>query len=210
MKQSERTGTAQRTVLNKHDRTYVEGLKDLGGALEFGANLTADLITTWQECNTAHDGLATGKAMWFYIVHDQLANAVAFQGDPSPLGLNESNVGSMLETTLYITPNSAPVWVPKPTITDGTNVNLGSLIVGTNVLTPFFNPNTLEYTAETTNSTDLIVATPEDSNATVVLASADATISTGTATWAPGENTVTATVTNGGNTRVYTIVVTKS
>jgi hypothetical protein len=55
--------------------------------------------------------------MWFYIIHDKLNKAIAFQGEPSPLGLNESTVGSMLETTLYITPNSAPQWVAVPTVT---------------------------------------------------------------------------------------------
>lgn len=109
--------TIDSTTLEETEyRTYVEGLKDLGGALEFGANLTADLITAWETCNTAHDALTGGKAMWFYIIHDGLDKAVAFEGDPSPLGLNESTVGSMLETTLYITPNSAPEWVTKPTI----------------------------------------------------------------------------------------------
>ena len=96
--------------MNINDRTYVAGLKDLGSALEFGANLTEDLITTWANCVSAHNGLTGGKAMWFYIVHNSLNNAVAFEGEPSPLGLNESSVGSMLETTLYITPNSAPGW----------------------------------------------------------------------------------------------------
>lgn len=110
--------TIQSTTLEETEyHTYIEGLKDLGGAIEFGANLTEDLITAWEACNTAHDALTGGKAMWFYIVHDKLNKAVAFQGDPSPLGLNESGVGSMLETSLYITPNSAPEWVTKPTIT---------------------------------------------------------------------------------------------
>ena len=98
-------------------RTFVAGLKDLGSALEFGANITEDLITAWEACVTAFDGLTGGKAMWFYIVHDSLTKSIAFQGEPSPLGLNESSVGSMLETTLYITPNSAPQWVTKPTTT---------------------------------------------------------------------------------------------
>lgn len=110
--------TIQSTTLEETEyHTYVEGLKDLGGALEFGANLTQDLITAWASCNTAHDALTGGKAMWFYIIHDGLSQCVAFEGDPSPLGLNEASVGSMLETTLYITPNSAPEWVSKPTIT---------------------------------------------------------------------------------------------
>ena len=110
--------TIQSTTLEETEyHTYVEGLKDLGGALEFGANLTEDLITAWGTCNTAHDALTGGKAMWFYILHDGLSEAVAFEGDPAPLGLNEASVGSMLETTLYITPNSAPEWVSKPTVT---------------------------------------------------------------------------------------------
>ena len=110
--------TIDSTTLEETEfRTYVEGLKDLGGALEFGANLTEDLITAWDTCNSAHDGLTGGKAMWFYVIHDHLSKAVAFEGDPSPLGLNESTVGSILETSLYITPNTAPQWVTKPTIT---------------------------------------------------------------------------------------------
>lgn len=109
--------TIQSTTLEETEyHTYVEGLKDLGGALEFGANLTADLISAWETCNTAHDALTDGKAMWFAVVHPKLEKAVFFQGDPSPLGLNEATVGSMAETTLYITPNSAPEWQTKPTI----------------------------------------------------------------------------------------------
>ena len=109
--------TIQSTTLEETEyHTYVEGLKDLGGALEFGANLTADLISAWETCNTAHDALTDGKAMWFAVVHPKLEKAVFFKGDPSPLGLNEATVGSMAETTLYITPNSAPEWQTKPTI----------------------------------------------------------------------------------------------
>lgn len=108
------------TLLETEYKTYVEGLKDLGGALEYGANLTEDLITAWAACNSAHDALEDGKAMWFVVAHPKLKNAVYFEGDPSPLGLNEASVGSMLETTLYITPNSAPVWAAAPTVTNTT------------------------------------------------------------------------------------------
>ena len=109
--------TIQSTTLEETEfHTYVEGLKDLGGALEFGANLTDDLISVWASCNSAHDGLTGGAAMWFYILHDGLSKAIAFEGDPSPLGMNEATVGSMLETTLYITPNSAPEWISKPSV----------------------------------------------------------------------------------------------
>ena len=110
--------TIDSTTLEETEyRTYVMGLKDLGGSLEFGANVTEELITAWASCVSAHEALAgTTKVMWFYVVHDQLSKCVAFEGDPSPMGLNESTVGGMLETTLYIAPQSAPEWVTKPSI----------------------------------------------------------------------------------------------
>lgn len=96
--------------------TYVAGLKDLGGALEFGANLTEGLITAWETLMTAYeDAVEAGNAVWFAIVHPKLAKATYFVGTPSPLGINEASVNAMLETTLYITPNSAPEMEAKPT-----------------------------------------------------------------------------------------------
>ena len=67
-----------------------------------------------------------------------------------------------------------------------------------------------EYTASTTSASDPIVATPEDNSASVAITSSDATISTNTVTWAAGENTVNIAVTNGGTTKTYKVVVTKS
>lgn len=104
------------SLLETTYKTYVEGLKDLGGALEFTANLTEDLITAWAACNSAHDALTGGKMMWFAVVHPSLTNAVFFKGDPAPLGMNEASVGSMAETTLYVTAESAPEWQTKPTL----------------------------------------------------------------------------------------------
>lgn len=112
------------TLLETEYHTYVEGLKDLGGALEYGANLTDDLMDFWDtlldEFDTAEE---EGKAMWFAVVHPKLTKAIFFEGDPSPIGLNEAAVGGMAETTLYITPNSAPIMEAKPTLAAGTTVN---------------------------------------------------------------------------------------
>ena len=96
--------------------TYVKGLKDLGGALEYGANLTEDLIEFWDELLDAYDtASASGLAVWFAVVHPKLTKATFYVGEPAPIGFNEASVGSMAETTLYITPNSAPIMEAKPT-----------------------------------------------------------------------------------------------
>ncbi len=112
------------TLLETEYHTYVKGLKDLGGALEYSANLTDDLIEFWETLLTAYDtAAADGKAMWFAVVHPKLEKATFYQGEPAPIGFNEAAVGAMAETTLYITPNSAPIMETKPSVTNADTVN---------------------------------------------------------------------------------------
>lgn len=108
------------TLLETEYMTYVQGLKDLGGALEYGANLTDDLIDFWDEIMTAYDtAVEDGKQMWFAVVHPKLSKATYFVGEPAPIGINEASVNSMAETTLYITPQSAPIMAEKPAVASG-------------------------------------------------------------------------------------------
>lgn len=112
------------TLLETEYMTYVKGLKDLGGALEYGANLTDDLVDFWETLLTAYNtAAAEGKAMWFAVVHPKLAKATFYTGEPAPIGFNEASVGAMAETTLYITPNSAPIMEAKPSVTNAATVN---------------------------------------------------------------------------------------
>ena len=95
---------------------YVAGLKDVGGALGFLANFTQTLQTQWdsivEEYKTA---VESGKRMWFEISHPKLAKSVFFTGEPASMGLPSMSVSSILETTLYITPTSSPIWETKST-----------------------------------------------------------------------------------------------
>lgn len=88
---------------------------------------------------------------------------------------------------------------------------LKSLIVGALELTPAFNREVTSYSATTENASDIIVASPVDSQATIAIDLNDGTtVANGAAaTWDEGENTLEITVTNGTATKVYTVVVTK-
>ena len=47
--------TLETTTLDETEyKTYIDGLKDLGGALEFTFNLTQDLIDSWDALMTAY------------------------------------------------------------------------------------------------------------------------------------------------------------
>ena len=104
------------TTLNETTwKTYVQGLKDLGGSLEFTFNLTQALLDTWETLmDSANTAKAAGKSTWFAIVIPGITKAFYFRGDPADAGLPAAEVNNVLETTMYITPTGAPVMAAKP------------------------------------------------------------------------------------------------
>ena len=109
--------TIETTTLDELEyKTYVDGLKDLGGALEFTFNLTEELIEKWDALMDEYEaGKPTGLRTWFAIVVPGLTEAFYFPGNPSAMGLPETSVNAVLEITNYITPVGAPVKAAKPT-----------------------------------------------------------------------------------------------
>lgn len=90
-------------------------------------------------------------------------------------------------------------------------MNLSGLTIGSLTLDPTFDSGKTSYTATTTNTTNVITATPEDKKAIVEIKNNGITVENGKAiTWDSGENIVTATVKNGNNSKTYTVTVTKS
>lgn len=108
--------TLETTTLDELEyKTYIDGLKDLGGALEFTFNLTEELVTAWETLVDAYEaGKLANKETWFAIVVPGLTKAFYFTGNPSEMGLPETDVNSVLEITNYITPTNAPAKYEKP------------------------------------------------------------------------------------------------
>lgn len=112
--------TLETTTLDELEyKTYIDGLKDLGGALEFTFNLTEALVEAWDTLMTAYEtGKTAGKSTWFVIVIPGLTDAFYFTGNPSNMGLPETSVNSVLEITNYITPTNAPEKYEKPELSE--------------------------------------------------------------------------------------------
>lgn len=110
--------TLETTTLDETEyKTYIDGLRDLGGALEFTFNLTQELVDQWDELMTAYTTAKKQlKATWFTIVIPGLEEAYFFTGNPSEMGLPETSVSSVLEITNYITPTGAPIKEEKATL----------------------------------------------------------------------------------------------
>lgn len=105
------------TTMNETEyKTYIPGLKDLGGSLEFTFNLSQNLKDTWDALLTAYaTAQAASKAIWFCITVPGLTNAVYFKGIPSPMGLPGMSVNAVAEATNTITSTNAPEWYARPT-----------------------------------------------------------------------------------------------
>lgn len=97
-------------------RTYIAGLKDLGSALTFTANLTEDFKTAWETLVSKYEtAKASGKATWFVVRYPGITESCYFTGEPSTLGQPGAAVDSVQEVNVYITPTSAPEYATAPT-----------------------------------------------------------------------------------------------
>lgn len=190
----------------------ITGLRQAPGTLGFTGNLSDTLLTFWNNTLVPayQAAVASGKNMWFAVVIKGMDNAYFFTAEPKVLAPAGGGAADGWKCNLPITMTNTPEWFAKPGVTGSKSTNLAALMVGTNVLTPYFSPYVTSYTAGTTNATDTIVAVAEDNAASVAVTSEDATISEGVATWATGENDVVITVTNDGQSKVYNLTVTKS
>ena len=107
---------------NLEYKTYINGLKDLGGALSFTANFTQSLFDEWngdggvmEQYNTNKE---SGKSMWLCIDIPGINKACFFTAEPSQIGVPSASTNEVLETSLNITPTGEPIWDAKPTYAD--------------------------------------------------------------------------------------------
>lgn len=105
--------TVETTTLNATEwKTYVDGLKDTGGALGVTFNLTEEFMGKWDALMTAYeDAKESNMAIWFVVYIPGLTKGFFFTGNPSELGLSAAEVGNVLETTVYVTPTSVKGWL---------------------------------------------------------------------------------------------------
>lgn len=89
------------------------------------------------------------------------------------------------------------------------NTKLESLKVGSLTLSPSFDSDVYEYTAQTSNNSNTVTAVPCDPEANVVLELNGAVLDTNSARWTLGENTLTVRVILRGRETTYTVKVTK-
>ena len=118
-----------------------------------------------------------------------------------------------------------PTWDFSPMDNDGTLVvmrmanqnaqgstapQLTALTIGSLTLSPAFAAGTYEYTAATSNATNVINATAPTGANVVLIVNGNSLANGGSATWEDGDNVVLVTVSDSTGSNSYKITVTKS
>lgn len=112
----EPSGLDTTTLEAEEWKTYIQGLKDPGGAIQFTANNTEEFQTAWATLVEAYNTAITAdKEVWFAVVIPGLTKSFYFSGKPSDLGLSAIEVDAVLEIQPYITPHTIGGWSVKPT-----------------------------------------------------------------------------------------------
>ena len=91
-------------------KRYIPGLKDVGGALAFSANLTTAFKTAWASLvEQAETAKKSDKSVWFEIAIPDF-ESFYFAGMPSELGVSAFETDQVAEIDAYVTPNKLLGW----------------------------------------------------------------------------------------------------
>lgn len=109
--------TADATTFDNTEYTsYVQLLKDIGGALEITANFTQELFEVWDALVKAYENaIAEGKETWFCFDIPGFEQSAFITVQPARMGIPEASANALLETTVFITPTGEPVFAGDPT-----------------------------------------------------------------------------------------------
>lgn len=92
-------------------KTYIEGLKDMGGALSITIGMSAELLTNWNTMvESAATAKASGKRMWFVFYHPSLTKSFFMAAEPSELDFPGASVDEVWDATVYIIPTDVAGW----------------------------------------------------------------------------------------------------
>ena len=109
--------TLQTTPLDATEwHTYIDGLKDPGGALSVSFNHTEEFQELWEGLYDEYKAAkVSGKATWFEFYIPGLTKSFFFTGNPSPMGFAGAEVDTVLENSVYITPTGNIGWATAVT-----------------------------------------------------------------------------------------------
>lgn len=92
-------------------KRYIDGLKDPGGALAITFGMSDGFRELWESICDEYDAVKdTGKRMWVEFFHPRLTKGFFFTCTPARLGWSGTDVDSVWDTTVSVTPTGEIGW----------------------------------------------------------------------------------------------------
>lgn len=111
--------TYDSTSLNATEwKTYVEGLKDMGGALAITFGMSQVFLDMWEKlCDDVDTAAESNKRMWMEFYHPKLNKSFFFTCTPTRLGFPSADVDAIWNADANVTPTGEIGWAEaiKPT-----------------------------------------------------------------------------------------------
>lgn len=108
------------TSLNDTEwKRYMEGLKDMGGALGITFGMSQEFYDTWQTmCETAESNKALGKRLWMVFYCPGIDDSFFMTVDASKMGFPAAEVDKVLDVTVNVLPTGEIGWATAINPTD--------------------------------------------------------------------------------------------
>ena len=108
------------TSLNDTEwKRYMEGLKDMGGAIGLTFGMSQLFYNLWESICTTDDGYkSSGKRLWLVFYVPGLSNSFFIPVDPARIGMPAAEVDAVLDVTVNVLPIGAPEWQTAVNPTD--------------------------------------------------------------------------------------------
>ena len=108
------------TSLNDTEwKRYMQGLKDMGGALGITFGMSQEFYTKWQTmCETTETNKATNLRTWMVFYVPGLEDAFFMTVDPAKMGMPAAEVDSVLDVTVNVLPTGEIGWADAVNPTD--------------------------------------------------------------------------------------------
>ena len=99
-------------ILNDTEwKRYIEGLKDVGGALAITFGMSQVFLDMWEDiCDKYETAIASDKRMWLVFYHPRLNKSFFFTCEPTRMGWAAADVDSAWDTSVSVTPTGEIGW----------------------------------------------------------------------------------------------------
>lgn len=191
---------------------FVRGRGTVTDSIPVVVNWTDEVEQEWDAVLTAYNSRTTGQTMWWMIKVPGKSKCAFFKAQPpTALPIPSLDQNASLQNTMNLVMEELVGW---DTAVSFLEPNLDALTLGSETLTPTFDEDVTEYTANITDASTSLTVTAENTGDTVEIflngtsKGSGTTTLTKSLTWTANTDEVEVKVTHVASVKTYKITVT--